>query len=81
MMLMIEDYFVVVDYFDEKESREKAIEAANRLAKVAKRISDLSHRRMRIRPTSMSISKTSLVKPFFNFAEKLEQEGISGRNP
>ena len=40
MALMIDDYFVVVDYFDEKESKQKAIAAAKQLAKYAKGISD-----------------------------------------
>ena len=36
MALMIDDYFVVVDYFDDKESKTKAVEAAKRLARYAK---------------------------------------------
>ena len=63
MALMIDDYFVVVDYFDDKESKTKVIQAARRLARYAKIISNFEPRKTQIRPRSMSTCKTSLAKP------------------
>ena len=40
MMLMIDDYFVVVDYFDDKGDKTEAVAAAKRLARYTKSISN-----------------------------------------
>ncbi len=77
MMLMIEDYFVVVDYFDEKESKEKAIEAANRLARYAKRISDFEPPKNADQTDEYVYLQDKFSETLLQFAEKLEQEGIS----
>ena len=77
MMLMIEDYFVVVDYFDEKESKEKAIEAANRLARYAKYISDFEPPKNADQTDEYVYLQDKFSETLLQFAEKLEQEGIS----
>ena len=63
MALMIDDYFVVVDYFDEKESKPKAIGAANDSLNMQRAFQTLSHPRTQIRLRNMSICKTGLAKP------------------
>lgn len=77
MMLMIEDYFVVVDYFDEKETKEKAIEAANRLARYAKHISDFEPPKNADQTDEYVYLQDKFSETLLQFAEKLEQEGIS----
>lgn len=77
MMLMIDDYFVVVDYFDEKESKEKAIEAAKRLAKYAKVISDFEPPKNADQMDEYVYLQDKFSDTLLKFAEALEKEGIS----
>ena len=77
MMLMIDDYFVVVDYFDEKESNEKAIESAKRLAKYAKSISDFEPPKNADQTDEYVYLQDKFSETLLQFAERLEQEGIS----
>ena len=77
MMLMIDDYFVVVDYFDEKESKEKAIEAAKRLAKYAKVISDFEPPKNADQMDEYVYLQDKFSDTLLKFAEALEEEGIS----
>lgn len=77
MMLMIDDYFVVVDYFDEKESKEKAIESAKRLAKYAKSISDFEPPKNSEQTEEYVYLQDEFSENLLKFAEVLEKEGIS----
>ena len=77
MVLMIDDYFVVVDYFDEKESKEKAIEAAKRLAKYAKSISNFEPPKNAEQMDEYVYLQDKFSETLLKFAEALEKDGIS----
>ncbi len=77
MALMIDDYFVVVDYFDEKESKQKAIEAAKRLAKYGKIISDFEPPKNTDQTEEYVYLQDTFNENLLKFAEALEIEGIS----
>ena len=77
MMLMIDDYFVVVDYFDEKESEAKAIEAAKRLARYAKGISNFEPPKNADQTEEYVYLQDRFSETLLKFAEALEKEGIS----
>ena len=77
MALMIDDYFVVVDYFDDKESKEKAIEAVKRLAKYAKSISSFEPPKNADQTEEYVYLQDKFSETLLKFAEALEKEGIS----
>ena len=77
MMLMIDDYFVVVDYFDEKESKTKAVAAAKRLARYAKSISDFEPPKNTDQTEEYVYLQNKFSETLLKFAEALETEGIS----
>ena len=77
MALMIDDYFVVVDYFDEKESKKKAIEAAKRLAKYAKVISNFEPPKNADQTEEYVYLQGKFSETLLKFAEALEKEGVS----
>ena len=77
MALMIDDYFVVVDYFDEKESKEKAVEAAKRLAKYAKSISGFEPPKNADQTEEYVYLQDKFSETLLKFAEALEKEGVS----
>ena len=77
MALMLDDYFVVVDYFDEKESKEKAIGAAKRLAKYAKSISSFEPPKNADQTEEYVYLQDTFGENLLKFAGALEQEGIS----
>jgi len=77
MALMIDDYFVVVDYFDEKESKEKAIKAAKRLAKYGKGISNFEPPKNADQTEEYVYLQDRFSETLLKFAEALEKEGIS----
>jgi Na+-translocating ferredoxin:NAD+ oxidoreductase RnfG subunit len=77
MALMIDDYFVVVDYFDEKESKEKAIAAAKRLARYAKSISNFEPPKNADQTEEYVYLQDKFSETLLKFAEALEKEGIS----
>ena len=77
MALMIDDYFVVVDYFDDKESKTKAVEAAKRLARYAKSISNFEPPKNADQTEEYVYLQDKFSETLVQFAEMLEQEGIS----
>jgi len=77
MALMIDDYFVVVDYFDEKESKEKAMKAARRLAKYGKSISNFEPPKNADQTEEYVYLQDRFSETLLKFAEGLEKEGIS----
>lgn len=77
MMLMIDDYFVVVDYFDDKESKTKAIQAAKRLARYAKSISNFEPPKNADQTEEYVYLQDKFSETLLKFAEALEREGIS----
>ena len=77
MALMVDDYFVVVDYFDDKESKEKAIAAVKRLAKYAKSISSFEPPKNADQTEEYVYLQDKFSETLLKFAEALEKEGIS----
>ena len=77
MMLMIDDYFVVVDYFDEKESKTKAIAAAKQLARYGKSISNFEPPKNADQMEEYVYLQDKFSETLLKFAEALETEGIS----
>ena len=77
MALMIDDYFLVVDYFDEKESRENAIGAAKRLVKYGKIISDFEPPKNPDQTEEYVYLQDTFSEKLLQFAEALEKDGTS----
>ena len=77
MMLMIDDYFVVVDYFDDKMSKAEAVEAAKQLAKYAKSISNFEPPKNADQTEEYVYLQDRFSDTLLKFAEVLEKEGIS----
>ena len=77
MMLMIDDYFVVVDYFDDKVGKAGAVEAAKQLAKYAKSISSFEPPKNADQTEEYVYLQDKFSDTLLKFAEALEKEGIS----
>ena len=77
MMLMIDDYFVVVDYFDDKMDKTEAVEAAKRLARYAKSISNFEPPKNADQTEEYVYLQDKFSETLLKFAEALEKEGIS----
>lgn len=77
MMLMIDDYFVVVDYFDDKVDKAEAVDAVKRLAKYAKSISGFEPPKNADQTEEYVYLQDKFSETLFEFAEALEKEGIS----
>ena len=77
MALMIDDYFVVVDYFDDKESKTGAVEAAKRLAKYAKSISNFEPPKNADQAEEYTYLQDKFSATLVEFAKALEQQGVS----
>lgn len=77
MMLMIDDYFVVVDYFDDKVGKAEAIEAAKQLAKYAKSISSFEPPKNADQTEEYVYLQDKFSDTLLKFAEALEKEGVS----
>lgn len=77
MALMLDDYFVVVDYFDEKETQENAIAAAKQLANYAKLLSDFEPPKNADQTEEYTYLKDTFTEKLLKFAETLEEAGIS----
>ena len=77
MMLMIDDYFVVVDYFDDKAGKAEAVEAAKQLAKYAKSISSFEPPKNPDQTEEYVYLQDKFSDTLLKFAEALEKEGIS----
>ncbi len=77
MALMLDDYFVVVDYFDDKESKTGAVEAAKRLAKYAKSISNFEPPKNADQTEEYTYLQDKFSATLVEFAKALEQQGVS----
>ena len=77
MALMIDDYFVVVDYFDDKESKERAIEAVKRLVRYAESISSFEPPKNADQTEEYVYLQDKFSETLLEFAEALERDGIS----
>lgn len=77
MAVMIDDYFVVLDYFDGKVEKTKAVEASKRLAGFAKRISDFDPPKNANRKDEYLYLQGKFSEAVLEFARVLEKESVS----
>ena len=77
MMLMIDDYFVVVDYFDDKGDKADAVAAAKRLAKYGKGISNFEPPKNAEQTEEYVYLQDKFSDTLLEFAGALEKEGVS----
>ena len=77
MMLMIDDYFAVVDYFDDQVDKAEAVEAAKRLAKYAKSISSFEPPKNADQTEEYVYLQDKFSDTLLKFAEALVKEGVS----
>ena len=77
MMLMIDDYFIVLDYFDDKGDKSDAVAAAKRLAQYAKSISSFEPPKNADQTEEYVYLQDKFSDTLFKFADALEKEGVS----
>lgn len=78
MMLMIDDYFIVLDYFDDKGEKADAVAAAKQLAKYAKAISNFEPPKNADQTEEYVYLQDKFSDTLLKFADALEKEGVSG---
>ena len=77
MMLMIDDYFMVVDYFDDKVNKAQAVEAAKRIAKYTKSISSFEPPKNADQTEEYVYLQDKFSDTLLKFADALETDGVS----
>ena len=77
MAIMIDDYFIVVDYFEEKANRADAVAAAKRLARYAKSISNFEPPKNADQKDEYVYLQDKFSDTLLKFAEALEKHGSS----
>ena len=77
MMLMIDDYFVIVDYFDDKGDKTEAVAAAKRLARYTKSISNFEPPKNADQTEEYVYLQDKFSETLTQFAEALEKDGVS----
>ena len=77
MMLMIDDYFMVVDYFDDKVDKAQAVEAVKRLAKYTKSISSFEPPKNADQTEEYVYLQDKFSDTLLKFADALETDGVS----
>ena len=77
MILMIDDYFIVLDYFDDKGDKSDAVAAAKRLAQYAKSISSFEPPKNADQTEEYVYLQDKFSDTLFKFADALEKEGVS----
>ena len=80
MMLMIDDYFIVLDYFDDtddKGDKSEAVAAAKRLAKYAKAISNFEPPKNADQTEEYVYLQDKFSDTLLKFADALETDGVS----
>ena len=77
MMLMIDDYFIVLDYFDDKGDKADAVAAAKQLAKYAKAISNFEPPKNPDQTEEYVYLQDKFSDTLLKFADALEEEGVS----
>ena len=77
MMLMIDDYFIVLDFFDDKGDKADAVAAAKRLAKYAKAISNFEPPKNADQTEEYVYLQDKFSDTLLKFADALEKEGVS----
>ena len=77
MRLMVDDYYVVVDYFDENEEKVEAVAAAKRLALYAKLIPDFTPPKNADQTEEYAKVQEKFSKTLTEFAKELDKNGIT----
>ena len=77
MNLMVEDYFVIVDYFDKGEGKAEAVDAAKKLALYTKLISKFEPPKNADRNEEYTELQEKFRKSLIDFANTLNQNGIT----
>ena len=77
MNLMVEDYFVIVDYFDEGEGKAEAVDAAKKLALYTKLISKFEPPKNADQTDEYAELQEKFSKLLTEFAKSLDQNGIT----
>lgn len=77
MTLMVDDYYVIVDYFDEDEGKEDAVAAAKRLALYAKMIPDFEPPKNADKTEEYVEVQEKFSKTVTEFANALDKNGIT----
>ena len=77
MTLMVDDYYVIVDYFDEDEGKEDAVAAAKRLALYAKLIPDFEPPKNSDKTEEYVNVQEKFTKTVTEFATALDKNGIT----
>lgn len=77
MTLMVDDYYVIVDYFDEDEGKDDAVTAAKRLALYAKMIPDFEPPKNADKTEEYVEVQEKFSKTVTEFANALDKNGIT----
>ena len=77
MTLMVDDYYVIVDYFDEDEGKIDAVAAAKRLAQYAKLITDFEPPKNADKTEEYVQVQEKFSKTLTEFANALDKNGIT----
>lgn len=77
MILMVDEYFVIVDYFDEKEKKADAVKSAKKLATYAKAISQFDPPKNADQTEEYVEMQDKFSKTLKEFAEAIEKNGIT----
>ncbi len=77
MILMVDEYFVIVDYFDEKEEKTDAVAAAKKLATYAKAISKFEPPKNADQTEEYTGMQDKFSKTLTQFAEAIDKNGIT----
>ena len=77
MILMVDEYFVVVDYFEKGEGKAEAVTAAKKLAAYARAISDFEPPKNADQKEEYVEMQDKFSKTLTEFAKELDKHGIS----
>ena len=77
MIMMVDEYFVIVDYFDEKEEKADAVASAKKLATYAKAISQFEPPKNADQTEEYVEMQNKFSKTLKEFAEAIDKNGIT----
>lgn len=77
MILMVDEYFVIVDYFDEKEEKADAVASAKKLATFAKAISKFDPPKNADQKEEYTEMQEKFSKTLKEFAAAIDKNGIT----
>lgn len=77
MILMVDEYFVIVDYFDSEEGKADTVEAAKKLATYTKAISQFEPPKNADQKEEYAEMQDKFSKMLKQFAEAIEKNGIT----